>query len=428
MPKRQEQKSNLELFVGSLVDIPSGGSTRAWAYLVEVAREAGAIDSSEHLRLFDATHRVRRPRPHTQELTVVCERLAQYERCKAIYGKLQAVLQGIQPQRSLRVIVDFQSERAAAGVLGRAVERQVEQGRWDRLKGSAAISRSIEDAGFLHSYLAQVGLPRSVHAIKKRSDGTRENHYVVQHGRLTFSVSGGVFGKKPMSVPYGTKPRLMLFDVCSQAVRRKTRTIDLGNSAREYLKRIGLGWGGGSSGDYTRFRSQALALSVAGMYISWDDGEEIVQFQGMPITQFRAWRDDGRQRSLWPGELVLSTEFYDSLLDHALPMERAAYLSLSGSALAMDWYAFLCYYLPRVRRATVWNWDDLHAALGHGQGAREFRRASLGRKGQAGALAMAVDAYPAVGQMGAVEILPATGGIRFRAAAPAIRRAAIKSS
>ena len=425
MPKSTERKSSLELLAGSLGSISAEGSTRAWVYLVEAARELRVIDPSEHLLLLDAPHRVRRPRPRSQELVVACERPAQYERCKATYGKLEAVLKRMQPQRQLRVTVDFQAERVAAKALEKVTQRQVEQARWDQLKGSDAASRSIEDAGFLHSYLAQVGLPRSVHAIKKRSDGTRENYYMVQHGRLTFSVAGGVFGKELMPVPYGTKPRLMLFDVCSQAVRRKTRTIDLGNSAREYLKRIGLGWGGGSRGDYTRFRMQALALSVAGMYISWDDGGTLVQFQGMPITQFRAWRDDGMQRSLWPGELVLSTEFYESLLGHALPMEREAYLSLSSSALAMDWHAFLCYYLPRVRQPTAWRWGELHAALGHGQGARDFRRASLGRKSQAGALAMAVDAYPAAQQMEAVEVLPAVEGVRFRTAAPAIRRVAI---
>ena len=69
-----------------------------------------------------------------------------------------------------------------------------------------------------------------------------------------------------------------------------------------------------------------------------------------------------------------------------------------------------CHYLPRVKRPTVWSWHDLHGALGH----------------ERGALAMAVDAYPAARQMGAVEVLPAMEGIRFRPAAPAIRRTAIK--
>ena len=426
MRHKQHIPRNTQLLGAEIKTIRADGSTLAWAYLVEAARETGAVTAAEHLRLLDAPHRVRRPHPRSRKLVVVCERAAQHERCKALYGKLGAVLEKLKPPRQLRVEIDFGAQRATDRALAKTIDRQVERQRWDSLKGGDAVSKSIADAGFLHSYLAQVGLPRSVHAIPKRPDGTRERYYTAEHGRIMFSVSAGVLGDKPMPVPYGTKPRLMIFDCCTQSVRRKTRTIDIGNSAREYLGRLGIPWGGGSTGGLTRFRNQALALSVAGMHFSWNDGEKIVQFQGMPIARFEAWRDDGVQRSLWPGELVLSTEFYESLLEHALPLERGAYLSLSRSALAMDWYALLCYYLPRVKRPTIWSWRDLHGALGHGMSFRGFYRASLGRSGQKGALAMAVEAYPAAWQMGAVEVLPAMRGVRFRPAAPAIRRVAIK--
>ena len=428
MRHKQHTPHNIRLLEAEIKTIRADGSALAWAYLVEAAREAGAVTDEEHLRLLEARHRVRRPHPRSRKLVVLCDRSAQYERCKAIYGKLEAVLERLKPPRLLHVEIDFRAQRATDRAVKKTINQQVERGRWDRLKGSAAVSKSIADAGFLHSYLAQVGLPRSVHAIPKRPDGTRDGNYIVEHGRLAFSVSAGVLHTKALSLPYGTRPRLIMADICTQGVRRKSRTIDLGNSAREYLRRLGLGWGGGGMGGYTHFRRQAQALAACSMRFSWNDGGRVVQYQGMPVESFDAWTtDDGIQRGLWPGELVLSRDFYESLLEHALPLEQAAYLSLSRSALAMDWYAFLCYYLPRIRRAAVWSWGELHAALGHGMSFKGFRRASIGGRTR-GALPMAIDAYPAVRQMGSVELLGDGTGVRFRPTAPAIRRAAIRGA
>ena len=68
------------------------------------------------------------------------------------------------------------------------------------------------------------------------------------------------------------------------------------------------------------------------------------------IQRFDVWFPaDHRQRVLWPSEIVLSSEFYDSLKGHALPLDPRAVQALQHSARALDIYTWLTHRLPRVR-------------------------------------------------------------------------------
>lgn len=425
--RRENTPSASGLFAAELKKIDAKGSTMAWTYFIHAAQEGSMISADDIFTLMNVTHRMCKPRPGSHKLVVRCGDSSGYERCKELYPKLANFAAQLNPPKQLRVEIEGSGKRAALKAFDRDIEGQLERSRWDVLKGSESASKGIADAGFLHSYLAQVGLPRSAASIPRHPDGSRAVHYVVNHGRLVFSVSAGMLHDKPLPLPHGTKPRLMLFDICSQAVRTKSRTVDLGRSARDYLgNRLGIGWGGGALGALTQFRNQAQALAGCSMRFSWTAGERVVQYQGMPVEEFSAWSDDGQQQGLWPGELTLSEKFLESLLRHALPLERDAYFGLKSHALAMDVYAFLAYYLPSngLRQPQVWSWEKLHAALGHGQSVKEFKRSLLGGRSR-GALGMALAAYPAARSMGAVEVLADGSGVRFRSAAPAIRRVAI---
>ena len=64
-------------------------------------------------------------------------------------------------------------------------------------------------------------------------------------------------------------------------------------------------------------------------------------YSGVPIKTFDAWAHNcaaAGQRSIWPGELVLSTDFYESLIQTAVPLDLRAFSALKGSATAMDAY------------------------------------------------------------------------------------------
>lgn len=269
------------------------------------------------------------------------------------------------------------------------------------------------DIGFLHSFLAQVGLPRKR---VRDPDGGNALWYERSSGNCTLAIQAGATWQGSRRVmhpiPYGPKPRLMLMDICTRAVQARSPEVDLESSVRQYLtKRLGVGWGGGRNGQYTLFRKQALALAACSMRLAVEQGERVVQFQGMPISKFEAWinNEDGQQ-PLWPGKLRLSAEFYGSLIDHGLPVDMRAYHALSYSSLAMDLYTFLAHRLWRIDGSVEISWEQMRDAM-----APEYAEIRNFRRDFLKALAAVQEVYPKSKQ----RVQPIRGRVRlYRADAP----------
>lgn len=275
------------------------------------------------------------------------------------------------------------------------------------------------DIAYLHSFLAQVGLPRSK---PKNPDGTPALRYERRSGNCALLVQAGEAddGKRfvQQPIPYGPKPRLMLMDICTRALRERSPDVDLEPSVRQYLtKRLDLQWSGGRKGQYTLFRKQAIALAACSMRLAIQQDRRVIQFQGMPISKFEAWVvDEGGQRPLWPGHLKLSTEFYESLLEHGLPIDMQAYQALSHSALAMDIYTFLAHRLRRIDGSVEISWERLRDAM-----APEYSQIRHFREKFLGALKAVQEVYP--GSRGRIE--PIRGRLRlYRGEAPIESRGA----
>jgi hypothetical protein len=130
------------------------------------------------------------------------------------------------------------------------------------------------------------------------------------------------------------------------------------------------------------------------------------------IKQFDVWfPDDARQRVLWPSEVTLSGEFFESLQRHALPLDTRAIRALQHSARALDIYTWLTHRLPRVTKTTKVSWAALHAQFGPDvSDNRTFRRQFTK------AMRQALAVYPTA-KVDSVE-----GGIELRKSPPAIQR------
>lgn len=234
------------------------------------------------------------------------------------------------------------------------------------------------DIAYLHSFLAQTGLPRKR---VRDPNGGNALWYERSSGNCKLAIQAGATwqGSRLVThpIPYGPKPRLMLMDICTRAVQTRSPEVDLEPSVRQYLtNRLGVGWGGGRNGPYTLFRKQALALAACSLQLSVHQDARVVQFQGKPISQFEAWLENkGDQQPLWPGSLRLSAEFYGSLIDHGLPIDMRAYHALSCSAMAMDLYTFLAHRLWRIDGSVEIGWEQMRAAMAPEYGEiRNFRR------------------------------------------------------
>lgn len=225
-----------------------------------------------------------------------------------------------------------------------------------------AIDPHPEKIDFLHAVLCQVGMPRkqAEGRVFERNNGTVS--MVLEAGRL-YRRGNWI----DMPLPYGTRPRLVMVYISGEAIRTKSRTIEIGESVYEFLKRLGINTNGGPRGGYTMFKKQMEALAACRMNLGLSLSDRDITINTQPISRFEAWLvNHGPQRPLWPGVLDLSQEFFDSLLTHAVPLDHRALAALKHSALALDIYAWLAHRLCRIKDAkgVTLSWNNLKNQFG----------------------------------------------------------------
>jgi hypothetical protein len=170
-----------------------------------------------------------------------------------------------------------------------------------------------------------------------------------------------------LPLPYGTRPRLVMVYISSEAVRTKSRTIEVGESVYEFLKRLGIDTNGGQRGGYTMFKKQMEALAACRMNLGLSVANTDITVNTQPISRFEAWLvNNGPERPLWPGTLDLSQEFFDTLTAHAVPLDHRALAALKHSALALDIYSWLANRICRIKKDSgiMLSWNNLKDQFG----------------------------------------------------------------
>jgi len=254
---------------------------------------------------------------------------------------------------------------------------------------------------FLHTVLCQCAMPRS------RAEG---EVFERTNGNVSLRIKSGELwdGRQwqRQGLPYGTRPRLALVHICAEAVRTQSRRIDVGDSTKAFLDRLGISTGGH---EYTRFKNQMKALSAAQMQMGI--GGETLDLK--PIRRFSAWlHPTGSQRVLWPGTLELTADFYETLMVHAVPLDNRALAALSHSSLALDTYTWFAHRLHRVPegQGVKLSWANLRAQFG-----QEYNDPKNFKAAMQDAIQAALTVYPHA------HVDEETGGIRLRNSPPPVQ-------
>lgn len=280
-----------------------------------------------------------------------------------------------------------------------------------RLVDAAAdtLSGPSDRPSFAHAVLCQVGLPRS-RVQGETFERTSGNASMRLRSGELWDGKAGLWVKQPL--PYGTRPRLGLVHVSSEAVRTRNPIVEVGNSVREFLCRLGLD---DSGREYRTFTGQMRSLAACEMRLGV--GAKTVTMQ--PIEEFEAWlHPTGNQRTLWPGTITLSARFFESLQESAVPLDPRALAGLSHSSLALDCYTWLAHRLHRVRApGERISWKALKGQFGQEYAdERDFRREM--KK----ALAAVVGVYPSA------RLEDVRGGIILKPSPPPIPKLMVPGS
>ena len=267
---------------------------------------------------------------------------------------------------------------------------------------------------YQHSLFCQVVLPRSRPEGRVFERAYRNSSISLEAGKLW---DGTRWIEQPL--PAGPKPRLALCHLNSEAVKTRCPSVEVDRSARKFMERLGLNTDGGST--YNLFKREMKALAACRMTLGFGDAEHPVTVDAKPIRRFEAWLSYERgQPTLWPGVIELSREYFDSLLEHAVPLDPRAVSALAHSAMALDVYSFLARRLYTLEKPVKVTWRQFQGQFGQeytGQNAlKDFGREFLI------ALRAALIVYPSA------KVEQIRGGLLLKPSLPPVHRESVAVS
>lgn len=174
--------------------------------------------------------------------------------------------------------------------------------------------------------------------------------------------------KKACSIglPYGTKPRLVMAFISSEAVRTKNREVVLGRSLSEFMRQLNLLPTGGRWGSILMLKEQMKRLFSSTISFQYN-GQSAEISGGFRIASRTVLFWDQKapnQTALWESTVTLTQEFYDEIIDHPIPLDMRALAALKGSSLALDIYCWLTYRMSYLKNPTVVPWEVLAMQFG----------------------------------------------------------------
>jgi hypothetical protein len=206
-------------------------------------------------------------------------------------------------------------------------------------------------------------------------------HWERRNGRYSLILTAGAIHHPDnpgelleLGLPFGPKPRLFLAFVNSLSVKRQNPVVPIGNSMTGMLKELGFPPTGGIKGTIYSFKNQVMRLASCNFTVVGPGprgGETYTK--APPIRQFSVWIPPQAKKNVWPSELILTDEYFHSLLDHAVPYDVRALRTLQNNARAMDVFLWMSQRLPRLTKPLLMKWPDLFALFGGGMGVRSHR-------------------------------------------------------
>lgn len=171
----------------------------------------------------------------------------------------------------------------------------------------------------------------------------------------------------PVGLPFGPKCRMVLMHINQRALVMESPHVEIEETLSKFVRKV---LNLDPKGRNMRVVKDQLArLSASAIRLGIVRDGHALTVNSQIVTAFDIWfPKDERQRVLWPSTVTLSSDYFQSLLKHAVPLDESHIAALSHSSLALDVYAWLAQRLHRVpvgKPAQI-SWASLHAQFGQG--------------------------------------------------------------
>jgi hypothetical protein len=219
---------------------------------------------------------------------------------------------------------------------------------------------------FQHTVFCQTSLPY-------RDPGDDARIWERSNGGVALEVIAGkamhpALGRfVPVGLPFGPKCRLVLMHINQRAIVTGSPHVEVEGTLSKFVRNV---LNLDPKGRNMRVVKEQLArLAASSMRLGIVRDGHAVTVNSQIVTAFDIWfPKDERQRVLWPSTVSLSHEYFQSLVNFAVPLDEMHIAALSHSSLALDIYAWLAQRLHRIpagKPARV-SWLALYAQFGQG--------------------------------------------------------------
>jgi len=215
-----------------------------------------------------------------------------------------------------------------------------------------------KDALFQHSILCQTFLPY-------RNPGNSILNWEHHQGKAQLSIqSNKVWHPETKShshigLPYGVKARLLFLYLNTLAVQNQSPLIPIEGKLSTFMKQMGMDTNGRNIADTRKIYRRLMLSTISLSYHNKEGNIKIVRAFDIPPDRQHAQLD-------WLPFIHLSDTYYNSLIQHAIPIDKRAIRALAHNAMAIDLYTWLSQRLHRVPklRPQFISWAAVRAQFG----------------------------------------------------------------
>ena len=182
-----------------------------------------------------------------------------------------------------------------------------------------------------------------------------------RHGhKVTLLVEPGTMRRRGQvvkyGVPYGSRARMILLYLQTQAVRTGSREIELGRSMRAWMERMDVAVGGET---IKSLREQAARISACTLKFFWEGDDSESWARGGIVSAGLRFKVADTDDNLWDDRVMLDEVFWKALSQHPVPLQEAAVRQLAHRSLALDVYVWLAWRCHQLRDPVSISWPAL---------------------------------------------------------------------
>lgn len=263
---------------------------------------------------------------------------------------------------------DFRSNKPVPSWIREVIETHLAIETEDAKKAGAL--------GFMARALVIATMP---YKDQKNTDGSPKESFTRQNGDFKLRIVAGYDG----GIPFGIYPRLLMSWVTTEAVRKQSPVIELGDSLSVFLRDVLdlRSTGGGKRGTATRVSEQMKRLFgslITAQYSGTQEKRGFVMKNVLIADELEVHENEenalwtpqkGNEAGTWRSKVKLTNNFFQECIANPVPIDLRAFKALRGSPLAMDLYTWLTYRMSYVQSNTrPITWEALMLQFGSGYG------------------------------------------------------------